>query len=153
MQGKWLKKHLMTLPSQKELATLLESSRRVVAGEKKTKPSKPTKEEDDKAEDVASQEHDLHLKEADVSTESQKDHGEKTESSESTSEADAPAPAAFFIHARHTCDGCSKTPIIGTRYRATKIPDFDLCEACFKSYEGDDLDFKPETLGENLICH
>ena len=52
----------------------------------------------------------------------------------------------FFIHARHTCDGCSKTPIIGTRYHATKIPDFDLCASCFKEYNGEDLDFKPEIL-------
>lgn len=50
----------------------------------------------------------------------------------------------FFVHARHTCDGCSKSPIIGTRYHATKIPDFDLCGTCFKKYEGEDLDFKPE---------
>merc|ERR1719432_611859 len=50
----------------------------------------------------------------------------------------------FFIHARHTCDGCSKSPIIGTRYHATKIPDFDLCRACFEKYEGEGLDFKPE---------
>jgi len=49
-----------------------------------------------------------------------------------------------FIHARHTCDGCSKSPIIGTRHHATKIPDFDLCRACFEKYEGEDLDFKPE---------
>lgn len=53
-----------------------------------------------------------------------------------------------FIHARHTCDGCSKTPIIGTRYHATKIPDFDLCTACYEKYEGEDLDFKPEINGE-----
>ncbi|KAL3816193.1 hypothetical protein ACHAXA_007311 [Cyclostephanos tholiformis] len=50
-----------------------------------------------------------------------------------------------FIHARHTCDGCQKTPIIGARYHATKIPDFDLCATCFEKYEGDDLDFKIET--------
>eukprot|EP00571_Detonula_confervacea_P013118 CAMPEP_0172310186 /NCGR_PEP_ID=MMETSP1058-20130122/11337_1 /TAXON_ID=83371 /ORGANISM="Detonula confervacea, Strain CCMP 353" /LENGTH=728 /DNA_ID=CAMNT_0013022955 /DNA_START=162 /DNA_END=2348 /DNA_ORIENTATION=- len=50
----------------------------------------------------------------------------------------------FFVHARHTCDGCSRTPIIGSRYHATKIPDFDLCETCFGKYEGEDLDFKPE---------
>jgi len=56
------------------------------------------------------------------------------------------ASSLAFIHARHTCDGCSKTPIIGTRYHATKIPDFDLCEACFAKYEGEDLDFKPEAL-------
>jgi hypothetical protein len=54
----------------------------------------------------------------------------------------------LFVHARHTCDGCSKTPIIGTRYHATKIPDFDLCESCFKKYEGDDLDFMPEIQGK-----
>lgn len=54
----------------------------------------------------------------------------------------------FFIHARHTCDGCSKTPIIGTRYHAQKIPDFDLCATCFSKYEGEDLDFKPEALGK-----
>lgn len=52
-----------------------------------------------------------------------------------------------FIHARHTCDGCQKTPIIGARYHATKIPDFDLCATCFEKYEGDDLDFKIETQG------
>lgn len=56
----------------------------------------------------------------------------------------------FFIHARHTCDGCSKSPIIGARYHATKIPDFDLCGACFEKYEGEDLDFKPEIHG--MMC-
>jgi hypothetical protein len=56
--------------------------------------------------------------------------------------------SSFFIHARHTCDGCSKTPIIGTRYRATNIPDFDLCSACFEKYEGEKTDFKPEALGK-----
>mmetsp|Transcript_33181 Transcript_33181/g.56378 ORF Transcript_33181/g.56378 Transcript_33181/m.56378 type:complete len:1100 (+) Transcript_33181:411-3710(+) len=50
----------------------------------------------------------------------------------------------FFIHYRHTCDGCSKSPIIGTRYHATKIPDFDLCRGCFDKYEGAELDFRPE---------
>mmetsp|Transcript_3266 Transcript_3266/g.6265 ORF Transcript_3266/g.6265 Transcript_3266/m.6265 type:complete len:714 (-) Transcript_3266:712-2853(-) len=55
----------------------------------------------------------------------------------------------YFIHARHTCDGCSKSPIIGTRHHATKIPDFDLCSACFEKYEGEDLDFKPEIQGRD----
>merc|ERR1719254_8980 len=49
----------------------------------------------------------------------------------------------FFVHARHTCDGCGKSPIIGTRHHATKIPDFDLCTACFEKYEGEALDFVP----------
>ncbi len=57
----------------------------------------------------------------------------------------------LFIHARHTCDGCQKTPIVGTRYHATKIPDFDLCETCFKAYEGEDLDFKPEIQGKKCV--
>lgn len=55
--------------------------------------------------------------------------------------------SSFFIHARHTCDGCSKTPIIGTRYRAANIPDFDLCSNCYEKYEGEKTDFKPEALG------
>eukprot|EP00804_Cyclotella_cryptica_P002966 CCRYP_005987-RB/>CCRYP_005987-RB protein AED:0.03 eAED:0.03 QI:148/1/1/1/1/0.75/4/727/761 len=66
------------------------------------------------------------------------------------SPAESPTSCPSFIHARHTCDGCSKTPIIGTRYHATKIPDFDLCEACYTKYEGEDLDFKQETLGKIL---
>lgn len=54
----------------------------------------------------------------------------------------------FFVHARHTCDGCGKSPIVGTRHQATKIPDFDLCTACFEKYEGEDLDFEPAVNGE-----
>ena len=53
-----------------------------------------------------------------------------------------------FVHARHTCDGCSMSPIIGTRYHATKIPDFDLCTSCYKEYEGGDRDFTPEIQGK-----
>ena len=50
----------------------------------------------------------------------------------------------FFVHARHTCDGCQRTPIIGTRYHAMNIPDFDLCANCFEKYEGEKSDFQPE---------
>jgi hypothetical protein len=57
----------------------------------------------------------------------------------------------LFIHARHTCDGCSKTPIIGTRYHATKKADYDLCGACHKVYKGEDLGFVPEALGEKSL--
>ena len=59
-----------------------------------------------------------------------------------------PNGGELFIHARHTCDGCQKSPIVGTRYHATKIPDFDLCKSCYEKYEGDDLDFKPEVQGK-----
>ena len=53
-----------------------------------------------------------------------------------------------FIHTHHTCNGCSMTPIIGTRYHATKIPDFDLCALCFVKYKGDKDDFRPEIQGK-----
>ena len=53
----------------------------------------------------------------------------------------------FFIHARHTCNGCSTTPIIGTRYHSKKVPDVDICSSCFTEYEGDKLDFMPEIHG------
>jgi hypothetical protein len=53
----------------------------------------------------------------------------------------------FFVHARHACNDCSMTPIIGTRYHSTKVPDVDLCETCFTKYEGDKLDFMPEIQG------
>lgn len=34
------------------------------------------------------------------------------------------------VHVGITCDGCGANPIKGTRYKCTKRPDFDLCEAC-----------------------
>jgi hypothetical protein len=52
----------------------------------------------------------------------------------------------FFVHTRHACNGCSTTPIVGVRY-ATKVPNVDLCEACFTKYEGDDLGFTSEVQG------
>ena len=53
----------------------------------------------------------------------------------------------FFVHARHACNGCAMTPIIGTRYHSTKVPDVDLCETCFTKYDGNKLDFMPEIQG------
>ena len=48
-------------------------------------------------------------------------------------------PNMPFIHGRHTCDSCSKKPIVGTRYHATNISNFDVCQSCFdlKSYPPD----------------
>lgn len=34
------------------------------------------------------------------------------------------------VHANVTCDGCGQEGIIGTRYKCTVCPDFDLCENC-----------------------
>lgn len=51
-----------------------------------------------------------------------------------------------FIHGRHTCDGCFTTPILGHRFTATNLPDYDLCHKCFKKYKGADILFQPEQL-------
>ena len=50
----------------------------------------------------------------------------------------------FFVHARHGCNGCAISPIIGTRYHGSEAPNVDLCEACFTKYDGDKLNFTPE---------
>jgi len=34
------------------------------------------------------------------------------------------------IHANVTCDGCGEEGIVGTRYKCTVCPDYDLCENC-----------------------
>ena len=51
-----------------------------------------------------------------------------------------------FIHGRHTCDGCFTTPIIGYRFNATNLPDYDVCHKCFQKYKGSDILFQPEQL-------
>lgn len=47
-----------------------------------------------------------------------------------------------FIHGRHTCDSCLTTPIVGKRYNATNLPDYDLCQNCFKNYKGKEIRFQ-----------
>lgn len=34
------------------------------------------------------------------------------------------------VHEGVTCDGCQTKPIVGTRYKCSVCPDFDLCAAC-----------------------
>jgi Zinc finger, ZZ type./PB1 domain. len=51
-----------------------------------------------------------------------------------------------FIHGRHTCDGCFTTPIVGYRFHAVNLPDYDLCYKCFKNYKGRGVFFQPEEL-------
>jgi hypothetical protein len=53
-----------------------------------------------------------------------------------------------FIHGRHTCDSCLTTPIIGKRYNAHNLPDYDLCENCYKNYQGDEVKFEVVELGK-----
>lgn len=62
--------------------------------------------------------------------------------------ADTPEP---FIHGRHTCDGCLTTPIIGLRYHAENLPDYDLCSKCVKNYKGNDIQFRPVELDRDRI--
>ena len=57
---------------------------------------------------------------------------------------EAPLP---FIHGRHTCDRCLCTPIVGDRFHATNLPDYDLCGKCKESYKGDEIQFELAQLG------
>ena len=52
-----------------------------------------------------------------------------------------------FIHGRHTCDQCLTTPIVGTRYHALNLPDYDLCVICFGNYKGSEIVFEEAQLG------
>jgi hypothetical protein len=47
-----------------------------------------------------------------------------------------------FIHGRHTCDACLTTPIVGKRFHATNLPDYDLCGKCKLNYKGDEIQFE-----------
>lgn len=48
----------------------------------------------------------------------------------------------LFIHGRHTCDSCLNTPIIGKRFHATNLPDYDLCQKCHDNYKGTEVKFE-----------
>lgn len=74
-------------------------------------------------------------------------------SNESTEEKEPEAAAAKaaprpFIHGRHTCDRCLCTPIVGERYHATNLPDYDLCAKCKDGYKGDEIQFEVVELGK-----
>jgi len=52
----------------------------------------------------------------------------------------------LFIHGRHTCDSCLVTPIVGKRYHAINLPDYDLCENCYVNYTGKEVQFEAAEL-------
>jgi hypothetical protein len=56
-----------------------------------------------------------------------------------------------FIHGRHTCDGCLTTPIVGLRFHAVNLPDYDLCEACKGNYKGSEIHFEEAELGRFVV--
>lgn len=51
-----------------------------------------------------------------------------------------------FIHGRHTCDSCLVTPIVGKRFHATNLPDYDLCQSCHDNYTGTEVKFEEAEL-------
>jgi hypothetical protein len=53
-----------------------------------------------------------------------------------------------FIHGRHTCDSCLTTPIVGERYHAKNLPDYDLCGNCHEHYQGKEIEFELANLGK-----
>lgn len=53
----------------------------------------------------------------------------------------------FMVHSSHTCDGCHASPIIGKRFKASDIANYDLCAKCFAAYNGEEL-FEETLLGE-----
>jgi len=66
---------------------------------------------------------------------------------DSTSEAAASEEAGRpFIHGRHTCDGCLTTPIVGKRFHAVNMPDYDLCTNCMENYKGEEIKFEEAEL-------
>eukprot|EP00527_Entomoneis_sp_CCMP2396_P000869 CAMPEP_0198140780 /NCGR_PEP_ID=MMETSP1443-20131203/3884_1 /TAXON_ID=186043 /ORGANISM="Entomoneis sp., Strain CCMP2396" /LENGTH=416 /DNA_ID=CAMNT_0043803309 /DNA_START=24 /DNA_END=1270 /DNA_ORIENTATION=+ len=56
----------------------------------------------------------------------------------------------LFIHGRHTCDGCLTTPVVGTRFHAVNMPDYDLCAGCRSNYKGDEIKFEEAELDRDL---
>eukprot|EP00592_Proboscia_alata_P014416 CAMPEP_0194393166 /NCGR_PEP_ID=MMETSP0174-20130528/123145_1 /TAXON_ID=216777 /ORGANISM="Proboscia alata, Strain PI-D3" /LENGTH=684 /DNA_ID=CAMNT_0039188821 /DNA_START=46 /DNA_END=2100 /DNA_ORIENTATION=+ len=55
-----------------------------------------------------------------------------------------------FIHKRHTCDSCCISPIVGIRYHAQNIPDYDLCQDCMAKCQVKDIVFQPEQLRRDM---
>lgn len=66
---------------------------------------------------------------------------------EPTKDGKPPAAERVFIHGRHTCDRCLSTPIVGKRFHATNLPDYDLCEKCMDGYKGTEIQFEAVELG------
>jgi hypothetical protein len=64
-----------------------------------------------------------------------------TNTNTNTNTNTTPAGPLLFIHGRHTCDGCLTTPIIGTRFQAINLPDYDLCSQCKDNYKGFEIHF------------
>jgi hypothetical protein len=76
-----------------------------------------------------------------------KDNNSNNESNEIKSHDGKPS----FIHGRHTCDACFRTPIVGLRFHSVNFPDYDLCADCRDNYKGTEILFETIELGKLLI--
>lgn len=88
---------------------------------------------------------------AELSSAQQPPSSTAASSTSTTAPTPPPKPAPVdrpFIHGRHTCDGCLTTPIVGERYHATNLPDYDLCARCKGNYQGNEITFEVAELGE-----
>lgn len=76
------------------------------------------------------------------------------DSNEKMTNTPEPEEESTFIHGRHTCDACLTTPIVGLRYHATNLPDYDLCAKCRPNYKGNEIQFEAVELGKLtiLVC-
>lgn len=83
-------------------------------------------------------------------TNAAEENAEKGNEEEST-KAETKIPEHPFVHFRHTCDKCSVSPIVGTRYHATNLPDYDLCAECMSKNTTEDIKFEPEELGTFVL--
>lgn len=50
--------------------------------------------------------------------------------SSASSSSSASSASGKPVHAHFFCDGCGAKPIVGTRWRCSICPNFDLCDAC-----------------------
>ncbi|KAF0699026.1 Aste57867_10371 [Aphanomyces stellatus] len=67
-----------------------------------------------------------------------------------------PAPTA--VHFDVVCDGCNATPIRGTRYSSSRVPNFDLCGRCeatgrWHAYEPFLKLSRPPSQGPHIVQH
>jgi hypothetical protein len=97
---------------------------------------------------------DRHLKKKKRDIEKLKKEIHKLKRDSESVNKDAPEPdekpeavERLFIHGRHTCDRCLCTPIVGKRFHATDLPDYDLCEKCKDGSKGTAIQFEAVELG------
>lgn len=55
----------------------------------------------------------------------------------------------FFVHTKHTCDGCFQQPILGKRYTSSVHSNFDLCARCFDVYSGPEIGLSEVVLSKS----